>query len=183
MVHPDFQKMGLGSALTKYTNDIADKTGVRTWAPARPFSYKMFLHMGFTSRGSTDAHMERWGGSKELSISRMVCRDPPAWGEWLLKLERRRGADGWSAFSLSRGTIVIFPLTLSVHYFPALFITKIIARLDLKYLTHPISSPPTPTPKIEYPCSLFYFSPEHTWWAPTPSDVFSLLATVEESEQ
>jgi GNAT superfamily N-acetyltransferase len=78
MVHPDFQKMGLGSALTKYTNDIADKTGVRTWAPARAFSYRMFLNMGFTLRGSVNAHMERWGGNTELSISRMVCRDPPA---------------------------------------------------------------------------------------------------------
>jgi L-amino acid N-acyltransferase YncA len=78
MIHVDFQKRGLGTALTRYTNTIADKTGVRTWAPARPTSIKMFLNEGFTLRGEIDAHLERWGGDREKSISKMVCRDPPA---------------------------------------------------------------------------------------------------------
>lgn len=78
MVHPDFQKMGLGTALTRHANAIADASLVRTWVPARPTSYKLFLNEGFVVKGVVDSHMERWGGSKELSLTRFLCREPPA---------------------------------------------------------------------------------------------------------
>lgn len=76
MVHPEFQKLGLGSALTKVTNDIMDRNPGRTWAPARPSSIKMFRNMGFKDIGAQDSHLERWGGTREKSITYIVRRDP-----------------------------------------------------------------------------------------------------------
>ena len=77
MIHPDFQKRGFGTALTKHVNAISDKTGGRVFAPALRSSRKMFLDNGFKAVGVHDAHLERWGGSREESITTMVLREPP----------------------------------------------------------------------------------------------------------
>ena len=47
MIHPDFQKRGMGTALTKHCNKISDEAGGRTWVPVRPSSKKMFMDLGF----------------------------------------------------------------------------------------------------------------------------------------
>ncbi|KAH6674460.1 hypothetical protein B0J14DRAFT_41301 [Halenospora varia] len=75
MIHPDFQKQGLATALTAHTNAVADKTGDRTWAPARQTSHKMFKTMGFVDIGEVDHHTERWGGTRKNSITAIVRRD------------------------------------------------------------------------------------------------------------
>ncbi|KAG9238082.1 hypothetical protein BJ875DRAFT_451903 [Amylocarpus encephaloides] len=76
MVHPDFQKQGLGSALTQRTNDTADKLGSsKTWAPARSTSIKMFRNMGFLDIGEVDGHLERFGVPRKGSITYIVRRD------------------------------------------------------------------------------------------------------------
>lgn len=76
MIHPDFQKNGFGTFLTRYCNAIADKDGLRTFVPARPTSLKMFKSNGFREIGVHDAHLERWGGSREKSITVITVRDP-----------------------------------------------------------------------------------------------------------
>ncbi|KUJ15614.1 uncharacterized protein LY89DRAFT_734772 [Mollisia scopiformis] len=77
-VHPDFQKKGLGTALTVFWNDIADKTtGDKTWCPCRPTSIKMFRDHGFQDVGEIDSQLERWGGSRANSITYITVRHGP----------------------------------------------------------------------------------------------------------
>ncbi|PVH85351.1 hypothetical protein DL98DRAFT_527832 [Cadophora sp. DSE1049] len=78
MVHPDYQKRGFGTELTKHCNAIADKSGDRTWVPARPTSVNMFRKNGFKDIGSVDAHLERWGGPREKSITWTLLRNVPS---------------------------------------------------------------------------------------------------------
>jgi N-acetylglutamate synthase-like GNAT family acetyltransferase len=75
MVHPDFQNGGLGSVLTKYCNTISDKAGRRTFVALRPASVKMFNRLGFKIVGKHDSHLERWGGSRDGSLTFMAVRE------------------------------------------------------------------------------------------------------------
>ncbi|CZS92298.1 uncharacterized protein RCO7_00790 [Rhynchosporium graminicola] len=75
MVHPDYQNKGFGTELTKHCNAISDKSGGRTWVPARPTSVKMFRKNGFKDIGFVDAHLERWGGPRDKSITWTLCRN------------------------------------------------------------------------------------------------------------
>jgi len=77
MVHPDFQKRRLGSVLTKHCNSISDKTGGKTFVPARPTSIKMFNDNGFVTVGEHDSHLERFGGPRDKSITFITIRDAP----------------------------------------------------------------------------------------------------------
>jgi GNAT superfamily N-acetyltransferase len=47
MVLPDYQRKGFGTILTRLVNSIVDRTGGRTFVPARPTSRKMFEDNGF----------------------------------------------------------------------------------------------------------------------------------------
>lgn len=76
-IHPDFQKKGLGTVLTKVWNEVTDKSGDRTWCPCRPTSIKMFREHGFKDVGVIDANLERWGGSRENSLTYITLRYPP----------------------------------------------------------------------------------------------------------
>ena len=78
MIHPDFQKRRFGTILTQHCNAISDSTGGRTFVPARPTSIKMFNQNGFTTVGSVDHHLERWGLSREKSVTWMCVREAPA---------------------------------------------------------------------------------------------------------
>lgn len=78
MVHPDFQKRGFGSVLTRHCNAIMDKTGDRTFVPARPTSIKMFKDNGFKVVGFHDSHLERWGGPVEKSKTWLAIREAPS---------------------------------------------------------------------------------------------------------
>ncbi|CAG8958931.1 hypothetical protein HYFRA_00012928 [Hymenoscyphus fraxineus] len=75
MVHPAYQKQGLGTILTQHTNSISARTGGRTWAPARPSSYKMFLNEGFRDVAVIDNQTERWGGTREEGLNYLLRRD------------------------------------------------------------------------------------------------------------
>ncbi|KAH7350869.1 hypothetical protein BKA65DRAFT_499168 [Rhexocercosporidium sp. MPI-PUGE-AT-0058] len=75
MVHPDYQKKGFGTELTKHCNAISDKSGDRTWVPARPTSVNMFRKNGFKDVGSVDAHLEKWGGPRDKSITWTLVRN------------------------------------------------------------------------------------------------------------
>ena len=79
MVHPDYQKKGFGTFLTRHCNAISDKTGGRTFAPARPTSQKMFENEGYKILGFYDSHFERWG-DQYLSVSKTAAmvRDAPS---------------------------------------------------------------------------------------------------------
>ncbi len=76
-VHPDFQKKGLGTWLTRHWNDVTDKTEDKTWCPCRPTSIKMFRDHGFKDVGVVDGHLERWGGSRKNSLTYITVRYPP----------------------------------------------------------------------------------------------------------
>ena len=75
MIHPDFQKRGFGTYLTHYCNAIADKTGAKTWVPARPTSQKMFRQCGFKEVGTHNADLKRWGGNTEEEITLLFVRE------------------------------------------------------------------------------------------------------------
>ena len=77
MVHPDFQRRGFGTFLTHHCNAIADKTGGKTWVPARPTSQKMFRQCGFKEVGTHNADLKRWGGNTEEEITWLFVREAP----------------------------------------------------------------------------------------------------------
>lgn len=47
MVHPDFQRQGLGAMLTQHFNMIADELEVETFARARPGAAGLFKKHGY----------------------------------------------------------------------------------------------------------------------------------------
>jgi GNAT superfamily N-acetyltransferase len=75
MIHPDFQRRGFGTYLTHHCNTIADKTGGKTWAPARPTSVKMFRQCGFKDVATHNANLKRWGGNTEEEITWLLVRE------------------------------------------------------------------------------------------------------------
>lgn len=78
MVHPDFQKRGFGTVLTRHCNAIMDKSGDRTFVPARPTSQKMFEDQGYKVLGYHDSHIERWGDDISWSKTAILLREPQA---------------------------------------------------------------------------------------------------------
>lgn len=78
MVDPDFQKRGFGTVLTRYANAIMDKTGDRTFVPARPTSQKMFEDNGFKVLGYHDSRLERWNEDMAWTNTAILVRDPPS---------------------------------------------------------------------------------------------------------
>ena len=75
-MHPDFQKKGLGSRLTRHCNEIADKTGAQTWVVARPSSLHMFETLGYKIVDREDIAMENYGGEKDGGKDWVLVRDP-----------------------------------------------------------------------------------------------------------
>ena len=75
MIHPDFQRRGFGTYLTHHCNAIADKTGGKTWVPARPTSVKMFRQCGFKDVATHNADLKRWGGDTEKEITCLLVRE------------------------------------------------------------------------------------------------------------
>lgn len=81
MVHPDYQRKGPGSWLTRYCNEVADKTGGRTFVVARPSSKHMFESHGFRVLGSEDIDMTRYGGNENGGKSWVLVREPHEIGD------------------------------------------------------------------------------------------------------
>ncbi|CAD6505124.1 BgTH12-00619 [Blumeria graminis f. sp. triticale] len=77
MIRPDMQKKRFGTFLTQYCNQIVDHTADRLWAPVRPSSLKMFRQNEFVDVGLVDSHHERWGGTREKSMSYILLHSPP----------------------------------------------------------------------------------------------------------
>ncbi|CAD6505126.1 BgTH12-00621 [Blumeria graminis f. sp. triticale] len=77
MIRPDMQRKGFGSFLTQYCNQIVDHTGDRLWTRSRPSSQKMFRQNEFVEVGRLDSHHERWGGTREKSITYILLHSPP----------------------------------------------------------------------------------------------------------
>jgi GNAT superfamily N-acetyltransferase len=75
MVHPDFQRRGFGTFLTHHCNAIADKTGGKTWVPARPSSVKMFRQCGFKDVATHNADLKRFGGNTDEEITWLLVRE------------------------------------------------------------------------------------------------------------
>jgi len=74
-VLPGYQRMGFGQFLTKHCNEIADKSGSRTWIPASPNGSNMFQKMGFKQVAILDAHMERYGYDAATGKMYILLRD------------------------------------------------------------------------------------------------------------
>lgn len=47
MVHPDYQKKGIGRMIVKKCSEIADASGIPTYVRARPTSKPLFESAGF----------------------------------------------------------------------------------------------------------------------------------------
>jgi N-acetylglutamate synthase-like GNAT family acetyltransferase len=76
MILPDFQRRGFGTYLIQHCNDIADKTGGKTWVAAGP-SVKMFRQCGFKDVATHNADLKRWGGNTEEDITWLLVRETP----------------------------------------------------------------------------------------------------------
>ncbi len=76
MVHPDYQRKGLGSWLTRHCNEVADKIGGKTFVVARPSSKHMFESQGFRVLGSEDLDMTKYGGNESDGKSWVLVREP-----------------------------------------------------------------------------------------------------------
>ncbi|KAI6249581.1 hypothetical protein HI914_01721 [Erysiphe necator] len=77
MIIPRFQKLGFGTYLAQFCNQISDRKGDQQWVPARPTSVNMFKKTGYTEMGTVDAHLERYGGLREKSKTYLLLHKPP----------------------------------------------------------------------------------------------------------
>jgi hypothetical protein len=78
MVHPDYQKRGFGTVLTRYCNAISDKSRDRVFISARPTSQKMFEDCGCKVLGYYDAHVSRWGVDEKWTNTAIMVREAPS---------------------------------------------------------------------------------------------------------
>ena len=76
MVHPDFQRLGLGSTLTRHCNNLADKAGARTYSVARNTSKPMLLNFGFEVVGKEGQDLSKYGGKEDGALLWMLVREP-----------------------------------------------------------------------------------------------------------
>ena len=76
MVHPAYQRLGLGTWLTKHCNAIADAAGGRTFVLARPSSKHLFENLGFKVLGSEDLDLVRYGGKESEGRAWVLVREP-----------------------------------------------------------------------------------------------------------
>jgi ribosomal protein S18 acetylase RimI-like enzyme len=76
MVHPDYQRRGIGRMTTRKCNEVADAAGKATFARTRPISVKLFESEGFRTLEEIevpyeDFKMER-GRSQVFAMKREV---------------------------------------------------------------------------------------------------------------
>ncbi|KAH8816779.1 hypothetical protein F5884DRAFT_853207 [Xylogone sp. PMI_703] len=76
MIHPDYQRRGLGTKLTQHTNKITDEAGRPTFVPCRYTSWKMFQSEGFKQIADHHPPVEMWGGDPEKAYYRYAMREP-----------------------------------------------------------------------------------------------------------
>lgn len=61
MVHPEYQRRGLGRMITEKCNQIADEAGVVTFVRARHTSLPLFKPEGFEVLGKIEVKYEEYG--------------------------------------------------------------------------------------------------------------------------
>ena len=66
MVHPDFQKRGFGTWLTRHCNQIADDYGAATFVGVTPASLHMFQTLEFKLLGLLKLNMADYGQPSEV---------------------------------------------------------------------------------------------------------------------
>jgi len=76
MVHPNFQRKGLGTWLTRHCNALADKDGCKTYVGATPQSLGMFRKLGFEILGENNLDMVKYGGTLDGGNMWSLVRDP-----------------------------------------------------------------------------------------------------------
>jgi hypothetical protein len=67
--------------LTKHCNDIADKTGGKTYVVAGPNSKSLFESQGLKVLGNEDIDLTKYGGSAEEGKYWLMMREPCSSGE------------------------------------------------------------------------------------------------------
>ncbi|KAI6247634.1 hypothetical protein HI914_04365 [Erysiphe necator] len=76
MIRPGYQKMGFGTYIMHFCNQICDAKGERQWARSRPSSLSLFKKLGFVEKGNLDTNLKRWGGNKDKSGIPILVRVP-----------------------------------------------------------------------------------------------------------
>lgn len=75
---PEYQRKGLGSALSRECDVIADEVGVDTYVSAYESSLKMFESAGFVRLGHIETNLGEYGGPNTAFRTYVLKRDAPA---------------------------------------------------------------------------------------------------------
>ena len=70
MVHPDYQRRGVGKLLMEWGLDVADREGLSCRLQATPQGRGLYSKCGFENVGNMDIDMSKYGGK---GIYRYVC--------------------------------------------------------------------------------------------------------------
>jgi hypothetical protein len=74
---PSYQKLGLGTRLAVFDNEIADEAGTRIWVIASSNSKKLFLSLGFVVLGTESVVLEESeDGGKKVGMLSITMREP-----------------------------------------------------------------------------------------------------------
>ncbi|KAH8748537.1 hypothetical protein F5882DRAFT_422027 [Hyaloscypha sp. PMI_1271] len=77
LVDPSYQKLGLGTRLAVFDNEIADEAGARIWVIASSNSKKLFLSLGFVVLGTESVVLEESeDGGKKVGTLSITMREP-----------------------------------------------------------------------------------------------------------
>lgn len=63
MIHPDFQRRGLGRWISARCNQSADRAGKVTWCRARPLITALLLKMGYELIEDVEIDLRKYGGN------------------------------------------------------------------------------------------------------------------------
>jgi GNAT superfamily N-acetyltransferase len=77
LVDPSYQKLGLGTRLAVFDNEIADEAGARIWVIASSNSKKLFLSLGFVVLETESVVLEESeDGGKKVGTLSITMREP-----------------------------------------------------------------------------------------------------------
>lgn len=87
MVHPGYQRQGVGRLLTEKCNEIADRSGGVTYVRARPHAAAMFIQMGYEMLERIDFNLSDYGAVGGKTAVFTMKREPGAIREKGKKLD------------------------------------------------------------------------------------------------
>ncbi|KAH8807340.1 hypothetical protein F5884DRAFT_789029 [Xylogone sp. PMI_703] len=73
-VHPDYQRQGVGTLLTRHCNKVADEAGFPTYVGAASTSAVLFRKEGFQEIDCLETKIEDFGGPKGVDRSYVLLR-------------------------------------------------------------------------------------------------------------